>query len=82
MAVRTKRARMLYKLMYLLGPDNERYLYEEGKDPLSFTKAVNKTLALFGYSLWNDRGYPETKEQLIKDYANFMKKISDDGMVK
>ena len=38
MAVRTKRARMLYKLVYLLGPKIEKYREEEGENLTLFQK--------------------------------------------
>lgn len=79
MAVRTKRAKMLYKLMYLLGPDHSKYLKDEGNEPLSFTKAVIKTLDLYGYPYWNspNKAYKQLKSQLTIDYLNFMERISD-----
>jgi len=82
MAVRTKRARMLYKLLYLLGPENELYLKEDGQKTLTFSKAVEKTLSIFGYRYWVNRSadYFEVKEQLLKDRADFMELISDDNL--
>ena len=74
MATRTKRARMLYKLVYLLGPEQEEYRKEEGEKPYTFTTALNQTLAIF------DDKYHKAKEQLIKDYANLKEKISDDDL--
>lgn len=81
MAVRTKRARMLYKLMYLLGPDNEEYLISDHRTPYSFTKAVRQTLAIYGYKYWESGNkYKEAEEQLLKDYANLLGQISDDNI--
>ena len=82
MAVRTKRARMLYKLIYLLGPDIEEYLKEEGEKPYTFSGALDQTLEIFGYNFWKDPGnaYVEAKQQLLKDYADLIGSISDDCM--
>ena len=78
MAVRTKRARMLYKLLYLLGPEIEQYRKEEGKKPYTFTGAVNQTLAIFGYNYWAShiKG-KNAKVQLLEDYSILMDQISD-----
>jgi hypothetical protein len=80
MAARTKRARMLYKLVYLLGPDHEKYIKEHGEKALTFSKAVEKTLQIFDYSYYVNRkaDYFEVREQLIKDHAMLMSRISDD----
>jgi hypothetical protein len=82
MAVRTKRARMLYKLLYLLGPENEEYLKDDGQKTLTFSKAVEKTLCIFGYRYWVNRSadYFEVKAQLLKDRADFMALLSDDNL--
>jgi hypothetical protein len=79
MAVRTKRARMLYKLIYLLGPEIESYQREEQEEPYTFSTAVKQTLAIYGYRFWAERGngFVEAKAQLLKDYADFMELISD-----
>jgi hypothetical protein len=79
MAVRTKRARMLYKLLYLLGPENEKYLKDDGREPYSFTGAVDQTLKIFTYRFWSGprKDYDKAKEQLLKDYANLISQISD-----
>ena len=85
MAVRTKRARMLYKLLYLLGPDNEKYLREDcGKKAFSFTDAVYHALKLFGYDYWgtSNKVYEKIKAQLIADYQSLFKQVSDDKLEK
>jgi hypothetical protein len=82
MATRTKRARMLYKLLFLLGPAWEEYQKEDGKKLLSFSKTVERTLQIFGYRYWVNRShdYFEVKAQLLKDYADLMELISDDNL--
>ncbi len=87
MAIRTKRARMLYKLMYLLGPVNEQYLKNHNQKPYTFTGAVRKTLAIYGYSPYNTvylgcggSRYDKVEKQLIEDYANLLSQISDDNI--
>jgi hypothetical protein len=82
MATRTKRARMLYKLMFLLGPAWEEYQKEDGKEPFTFSKAVEQTLKIFGYRFWVNRSedYFEVKAQLIKDREDLMELISDDNL--
>ena len=79
MAQRTKRARMLIKLLYLLGPDIEQYRKGEGRKPYTFTGAVNQTLAIFGFPYWasHTKG-KNAKVQLIEDYTDLLTKISDD----
>jgi len=79
MAVRTKRARMLYKLVYLLGPENDEYRKGEGKKPYSFIEAVHQTLAMYGYPYWASHAKGKNAEvQLFEDYATLMSRISDD----
>jgi hypothetical protein len=82
MAVRTKRARMLYKLLFLLGPAWEEYQKEDGQKLLNFSKTVERTLRIFGYRYWVNRSadYFEVKAQLLKDYADLMELISDDNL--
>ena len=82
MAVRTKRARMLCKLLFLSGPEWEEYLKEDGQKPYTFSKAVEKTLNIFGYRYWVNRseGYEGVKAQLLKDYADLLAQISDENL--
>ena len=78
---------MLYKLFYLLGPENEKYLKENNQKPFSFTDAVRKTLEIYGYSPYNttylgsgENSFDKAKRQLTLDYLNFMETISDDKL--
>ncbi len=82
MSVRTKRARMLYKLMFVLGPDFGEYLKDDGKEPFTFSEAVNHTLSIFGHKFWIDNrdNYDGAKAQLLTDYADLISIISDDNL--
>lgn len=82
MAVRTMRARMLYKLVYLLGPKVEIYMEEDGRKPYTFSEALEQTLRIFGRGRWGFDAalLAKAKEQLEQDYANLMDSISDDNM--
>jgi len=76
MAVRTKRARMLCKLVYLLGPESEKYMISDGRTPYSFAGAATQTMELFGYKHCN-KDRKKIRSRLTVDYLNFTETIRD-----
>jgi hypothetical protein len=81
MAIRTKRARMLCKLTYLLGPESEAYMISDGRKPYTFSTAVIQTMELFGYQFWgSNKDHKKIKSRLTIDYLNLMETISDNSM--
>ena len=81
MAIRTKRARMLSKLVYLIGPQSEEYMISDNRKPLCFSEAVIQTMELFGYHYWgSNKNHKKIKSRLITDYLNLTETISDNSL--
>ncbi len=82
MAQRTKRARMLCKLVYLLGPESEKYMISDGRTPYSFSGAVTQTLEIFGYKYWgSNKKHKKMRSRLTIDYLNFTETIYDKSSI-
>ena len=70
MAQRTLRTRMLYKLLYLIGPDFN----------LSFNEAFTKTMDIYSKSFGKNRDFANMSNQLWNDYLK-LKVCVTDGLV-